>query len=118
MSTGTPNRTRRLVRAGAIGATLAAVGIGAIDAAPISAAASPASTSVVATAAPSAHVSTGAPSAVDALAPTVHFSQSARSSNLVGIFPGPISCAIAGATTGLPFFCGFYFFFWGLNVLQ
>jgi hypothetical protein len=35
---------------------------------------------------------------------------------LVGIFPDPITCAIAGATTGRSFYCGFYFFFWGLNV--
>ena len=37
--------------------------------------------------------------------------------NLVGVFPNPVTCTIAGATTGRPFYCGFYFFFWGLNVL-
>jgi hypothetical protein len=35
---------------------------------------------------------------------------------LVGVFPDPITCTIAGATTGRNFYCGFYFFFWGLNV--
>ena len=28
-----------------------------------------------------------------------------------------MTCTITGATTGRPFYCGFYFFFWGLNVL-
>jgi hypothetical protein len=37
---------------------------------------------------------------------------------LVGVFPDPLSCSIAGATTGRSFFCGFYFVFWGLNVWQ
>ena len=38
--------------------------------------------------------------------------------NLVGVFPDPVTCTIAGARRlGRPFYCGFYFFFWGLNVL-
>src|SRR4051794_20452812 len=36
--------------------------------------------------------------------------------SLVGIFPDPFTCTLAGISTGRPFYCGFYFFFWGLNV--
>ena len=43
--------------------------------------------------------------------------QSPPSWHLSGVFPEPISCHVAGIATGLPYFCGFYFFFWGLNVL-
>ena len=34
----------------------------------------------------------------------------------VAPFPDPVSCAIFGATTGRQFYCGWYVFFWGLNV--
>ena len=46
------------------------------------------------------------------------FAAAGPSWQLVGIFPDPGTCTVAGITTGKPFFCGFYFFFWGLNVWQ
>ena len=34
----------------------------------------------------------------------------------VGIFPDPLSCTLAGITTGRPFYCSWWWFVWALNV--
>jgi len=93
VKTAHPTGRRRIGRAAVAGAALATLGIGAMQTAPAGAA---------------------APTAAPAVTPA---KAAAVSWNLVGVFPDPVTCTIAGATTGRPFYCGFYFFFWGLNVL-
>src|SRR3954451_5351803 len=94
---------RRISRVAALAAVIATLGIGSLQAAPAGASAR-ATAPAVATAHAAAHPA------------SPHLAASTW--NLVGIFPDPVTCTIAGATTGRPYYCGFYFFFWGLNVLS
>lgn len=101
----TPQRSRRhrIGRVAALTVAAATLGFGAAQASPAGASA-PAVNAAVA--------------AAPAVAPAANPAPALASWRLVGIFPDPATCAIAGATTGRPFYCGFYFFFWGLNVWQ
>ena len=100
----TPQRSRRhrIGRVAALTVAAATLGFGAAQASPAGA-----STPAV-----------KAVAAAPAVAPAANPAPALASWRLVGIFPDPATCAIAGATTGRPFYCSFYFFFWGLNVWQ
>jgi hypothetical protein len=97
---------RRLATVGA----MVALAVGTVALTAPAAQAAPATTSVV----------TAAPAGQDLGATALPAKPEPRHINgywsFVGAFPDPVTCAIAGATTGRQFYCAFYFFFWGLNV--
>ena len=114
-------RKGRLARQVASGLVLATLAVGVLDASTTTAA-SPAG-GIAGTSASSSKTDVdGLPAVRGASAPAnqltnVRPAQSPPSWHFSGVFPEPISCHVAGIATGLPHFCGFYFFFWGLNVL-
>jgi len=114
-------RKARMARHVSFGLVLATLAVGAVDASTASAASMVGDVARTSTSSRTTDVDAvpafRSPSAHIDQPSTVRPAQAPPSWHFSGVFPEPISCHVAGLATGLPYFCGFYFFFWGLNVL-